>query len=203
MSESANSFALKTCAVGLTCILDDQKAMMRSYLRDRFEVCRPAIEVHGNDCASSLRDRLFDLLRVYVRGCRINVGKDWSCSRINDRLDGRDKRVRCGDDLIARTNAGREQGKMQGTRSRVHPDAMPHSTVIGKGLLEPLDFLAEDEGCLVADPINGGADLVTKIAVLRRQVEIRDLEIDLGRNHSYTLSHVMSQNRSGYLLRRS
>src|SRR5207245_5538713 len=113
MSESANSFALKTCAVGLTRILDDQKAMIRSYLRDRFEVCRSAIEMHGNDCASSLRDRLFNLLRIYVRRFRINVGKDWSCSRINDGLDGRDKRIRSRDDLIACTNAGREQGRVQ------------------------------------------------------------------------------------------
>jgi len=32
----------------------------------------------------------------------------------------------------------------------------------------------------------------------RGQVEIRDGEIGLGRNHSYTLSHVMFQNRTGF-----
>src|SRR5437588_1881610 len=85
MSEPANSLPAVTRSVRLACIFDQQQSVIGCDFCNGTEVCRPAIQMHGNDGTSSFGNCLFNLCGINVCCCGINISKDRSRSHIADR----------------------------------------------------------------------------------------------------------------------
>src|SRR5205814_8869080 len=183
MSEPANSLPAVSRPVRLACILDQQQSVIGCDFSNGTEVCRPAIQMHGNDGTSSFGNCLFNLCGINVCCCGINVSKDRSRSHIADRFDCRNKRICAGDDFIALPHSRREQRQVQSARPRVQADTVLYAAVFSKCVFKLLYFFTQYESCFAADSINGGSDLFTQITILRGQIKKGNFELSLHVSH--------------------
>ncbi len=109
-------------AVRLRGIFDHDQSVPPRYFHDRVHVGRLAVEMHGQDRLGAGRDRGLDRGRIHGERARIDIHQHRPRSGVDDRGNAGDKSKRDGDDFIARTNSGGEQGQMQSARSGIQGD---------------------------------------------------------------------------------
>ena len=93
--------------------------------------------------------------------------------------DGGDRGVRHRDDLVAGADAARHQRQGDGFGARGAADAMPHTQVGGEGLLEAIQFLAQDEPAAAQHALHGGVKFCLELQVFSLQIAEFDLHVIL------------------------
>ncbi len=143
----------------------------RGDFADRVHVGRAAVQMNGQDRASSRRDGALDELRIEIAGRGIDIDEDGHGAAISDRFGRGEKRVRRGDHFIVGLNAERQQSQMERRRPAAERDAMPGAAEIREFPLESLDFRAQHERRVLADAVERRQDFVPQLRVLRLQIE--------------------------------
>ena len=124
--------------MGLASIFDDHHPVLRSEFQNQVHRRRQAVKMDGENGAGAGGDRAGDLGGVKVGGARVNIHKYRSRAHIQNRFDGRDKRVGGGDHLIPGLDAQRQQRQVQGAGAGIYRNAMLDATESGEF---PLEFL--------------------------------------------------------------
>ena len=128
----------------LACVLDDGDAGGVGDGHDRLDVADAAEQVDRHDGPRRRRQgrphrvRSDDPVVVAVDQHRPGAHRQDGAGAGNERIG-------LGDDLVARSDAERPQGQLQGRQPGVDPDRMWDAAVGGEFLLEELDVFAEDE----------------------------------------------------------
>ena len=145
VADGAHAPALVLRAVGLGSIFDDDEVMAAGDVQDGVEIRGLAMQVHRQDRLGAVGDRRLDLGDVHVEGVGVNVDEHRAGAGVVDRRHGRDEGAGDRDDLVPRTDPGRQEGQVQGAGAGVDADAEAPTAVGGKLLLERGDLLAQNE----------------------------------------------------------
>ena len=137
-------------------------------------VGKAPVEMDRQDGAGARCDRTCQLFRIHGQGAGIHVDKNRRRPAIGDGSHRRDKGGGHRDYLVARLDAGRQQGQLQRRRSAADGDHMPGAAIVGKVPFEPFDLLAQDILPAAQGGQDGALKLVLDVAILPPQVQKRD-----------------------------
>ena len=173
-TDAARAPAVELGAMRLAGIFDHRDAVAVRDRQDSGHVRHLAVEMHRQDRLRPGRDRLLELVHVHGEGPGFHVDEHRHRAGVADRGDRRDERKRDGDDLVARSDAGRQEREVKRARARVHPDRLPGAAIGREVALEIGDELAEHELPALEDVDDGSVDLRLDALVLRFQIEKRN-----------------------------
>ncbi len=145
IAETSRATALIFGAVSLRGVFDHSQSAPACDLQDRIHVGSLAAEMDGKNCLGARGDRALDFRGVHREVARIDVDEHRPRAAILDRRDGRDERVRHGDDFGAGADACRQQRQVQRTGSRIYADRVIGAAVTREVLLERGDVAAQNE----------------------------------------------------------
>src|SRR5436309_9549094 len=145
VSEVARLLAVVLRAGGLGGVFDDGDAAVPSGGEDRVHLGGLAVQVGRHDRRGLARDDGGDLRGVHVVRRPIDVDEDRLRAAEQDRRRGREERQGRDHHLLARTDAVREQGDVEGRGAVRDGDRVLPVEVLGERLLECLDLRALGE----------------------------------------------------------
>ncbi len=109
-------------------------------------------------------------LWVEVQRHRVNLSKDRRGARQQHGIGHRDECERGHNDLIARSDIEREQGKVQARRSGTDRDGMIHAVIGGESFFECAEFRTETEVWRAQDAGDGLDLLVGDVGSRQRNL---------------------------------
>ena len=154
-------------------ILDDRNARGLRHGDYRIHVGALAVQVHGNHGAGSRRDRRSDGRGIDVARDRIDVDEPRRRAEAADASGRGEERIRRRDDFVARADAERHHRGQQRVGAGRHRDRFGDLEMRRKLALERIDLRAEDEALAVADPGDGGENLLAERQILRLEIQQR------------------------------
>src|SRR3990170_401989 len=101
--------------------------------------------MNRNNGARPRRNGGLGLSRIDGVRYRVNVYQDGMRAYSRDRLDGRDERVSDRDDLIAGSDAKRQQAQVKSGRARVQRDTVLRPEITRESVLEPVHLRPESK----------------------------------------------------------
>src|SRR3989442_1548473 len=125
VAEVARLLAVVLRAGGLGRVLDYRDAAIPGGCENRVHLRGLAVQMDGHDSRRLARDYGSKLRRVHVVGRTIDVDEDGPRPAQDDRRRGREERQGRDDNLLARTDAVRQQGDMKCRGALRHGDRMP------------------------------------------------------------------------------
>ena len=143
-------------------------------VQDGIEIRGLAMQVHRQDRLGAVGDRRLDLGDVHVEGVRVHVDEHGAGARVVDGRHGRDEGAGDRDDLVPRTDTGRQESQMQGAGAGIDADAEVPAAVRGKLLLERGDLLAQNELGGGQRLLDGSQEVLLDTGVLRLEIQKRD-----------------------------
>src|SRR4051812_20762292 len=103
------------------------------------------MEVDGKERGGAACDGVRGRLGIEQQGGLVAIGETYTGASADDRLSGRNERVRREHDFIAGTDVERAQQELESVRPVCNTDAVRHVREGRKRLLERGDFVAPDE----------------------------------------------------------
>ena len=169
----ADALSLIARAMGLGGVLQHVKLVFAGNRKDRIEISGLAIKMHRQDNPRAGRDRRLDQLRVYIECALVRLNGNWRRAALAYSEPSGDVSIRRHDDFIARRDAERAQGEMQGGKTIGDADG-EFRLAIGRELrLEGVDLRPKNIPAAIENapdsPIN-----------VRLQFEIRFAKIEEG-----------------------
>ena len=136
--------------------------------------------MHGNHRLRARRDGRFDELRVDVERRVVDVHQHRPRAEARDGAGRREERIGGRDDLVAGLDVEGHQREQQRVGAGRHRDRVADAEHPRHLVLERGDLGAHDEPLAVADARDRRENLVAQRAVLRVQVEQRNLDGHVG-----------------------
>ena len=161
-------------AVRLRGVFDDRDVPVLSELLERLEIHGPSVKVDRDDRLCPRRDRGRDRGRIDEHRFLVDVDEDRPGVRVQDRFDGREERMRHGDDLVTAGHAAGSDRELQCVRAAAHADRMLGPDVRREFLIECLDVRPDGELHALEHVVDRPADFVADRRVLSFQVDEGD-----------------------------
>jgi hypothetical protein len=121
------------------------------------------------------RDGALDQVDIHVVSPRPHVDQHRVRAAMNDGGHRRDERMGHGDDLVARPDAGAEQGEQQRMVAAVDADGIFHADEFGQVLLEILELVPIDQIAVRQAPRDRAVNLRLKFRVVTARIDERNL----------------------------
>ena len=164
--------------------------MLAGKIGDRVHLATQAEEMHRGDrphavapggaqhavrvAPAALAQAFREAGGIEIQRCRVDVDEDRLGTHPVETARGREKRIGCGDDRVARADPERHEDGELRVGSRGHADRMAAADSRGHGGFEILDLAAEDELLRSDDLVDLPDDGVADLRVLARQIKKRD-----------------------------
>ncbi len=174
VGDAARAPALVFGAVRLAGVLDDHQSMPAGDLQQRIHVGRLAVQADRNDRLGLVGDRRLERRDVHREGLRIDVDEDCLGARVVDRRNRGHEGERDGDDLVAATDAGGEQGQVQRARAGVDRHADGRAAVGREFLFERRHLGAERERAALQHALDRGVHFGLDREVLGLEIDERN-----------------------------
>ena len=160
--------------MGLGRILEHREPVLLRERVDPHHVRDLPVEVDGYERTGSRANRRGEKRRIQAVVELGGVDGHRPQTRLRNRLEGREKRVRRDDHLVTRFELLGHQGNAQRVQAAGEPDAVLHSAIRGKRALECRHGGPVDECVGVDHRTEVGKDLLPQVLVNRREVEKRN-----------------------------
>ena len=174
-AEGAHKPSAKRGEMRLRAVFHDREPVLARGLHDGVHLRRLAEQMHGQDRFRPRGDRRRDLRRVEVVAVVLHVHKDGPRAGERDRFRRRDPTVARRDDLVARADAEHFQRDENRVRAVAAAHAMLHAVLFRVGFFKVRDEFSADESGALDDRGDGGVDVGFVRAILRFQVNKRDV----------------------------
>ena len=143
--------------------------------KDRIEIRRLAIEMHWQDHLRAGRDRPLDQSGIDVVGALVWLDWDRRRAALADREPGGDISVGGHNDFIARSDAERAQGEMQGVETIGDADGVSRFAKVREFRLESLHLRPENIPAAVEHTRDSAINLGLQFEIGCAKIEERDL----------------------------
>jgi len=170
-SHAAGSAAFVTGSMCLGGVLNDQQAVLVGDGLNHLHLGRLAVQVYRQDRLGSGCDRRGKPTRIEVVCLRIVVDQNRGGPRVVNAQGRGDKRVRGGDDLVARSDPQALHRQSEGIQAAAHADAIFGLAVGGELLLERRQVRAGDEITLGQHLVDGRSNLSVQCVVQPFQID--------------------------------
>src|SRR5260370_915029 len=178
-------------AVGLASVFDDDQLVSLSYFHEAVPTGHLSLQMNRHDGCNGLTALVFDhhakpgvhraralevfthLLWVHIVGALVDVHEPGFSSRLGNRLGGRNKRMRHGNNNIAGLHAGAHQREAQCIRSAAHADAVFCITKLREVALELFEHRAADKSGGAKSALEDIRQLLFELDVRCRKIQER------------------------------
>ena len=157
--------------MGLGRIFDERQAIPFTELSQWAKIGHLPIEVHGQEGTRPWRNGTLDLLDIHgVRG-GFDIDKNRTGPHIGDGPRRGNEGHRDRDDFISWAYPTGNQGQVQRTGSRIHPDTVAHPTVAGKRCFKSRHCRPRGKGTLLDHVLYRRVNLIADRRVLVLEID--------------------------------